>query len=65
MRSLSIFHDSMFYCLYESLYPAFLLDVLLAGDISLRSVTLFHVYTFITVFRFPPLFPRRPLLPAV
>lgn len=28
MRSLSIFHDSMFYCLYESFYPAFLLDVL-------------------------------------
>lgn len=24
MRSLSIFHDSVFYCLYESFYPAFL-----------------------------------------
>lgn len=37
MRSLSIFHDSMFYCLYESFYPAFLL----AKDISLRSVTFY------------------------
>lgn len=37
MRSLSIFHDSMFYCLYESFYPAFLL----ARDISLRSVTFY------------------------
>lgn len=27
MRSLSIFHDSVFYCLYESFYPAFLLAV--------------------------------------
>ena len=39
MRSLSIFHDSMFYCLYESFYPAFLL----ARDISLRSVTFYAV----------------------
>lgn len=37
MRSLSIFHDSMFYCLYESFYPTFLL----ARDISLRSVTFY------------------------
>lgn len=38
MRSLSIFHDSLFYCLYESFYPVFFF-LLARRDILLRSVT--------------------------
>lgn len=36
MPLLSIFHDSVFYCLYESFYPTFLLDLRpLAADVFL------------------------------